>query len=875
MKKFLKHFSLIMAIVLLVGMLSVFAIPTAAASGSTYSSNPTIAARIDKVLSTYGPNSFFTKNGKACSCHATSSIDCVSSPSSCNCLRKVTVDGKTVDLLAVQCFGYARYWQQVLFGAFENNTSKFQKLSGVSGTLTASNTKTWFTNNKASLHPGTHIRCYNSGHSIVLLAVDYNQGKVTYIQSNWVNQSTNNGTWCKVSAITTKTWSEFASTFSTLDYAQVYKNYYTEFPDKVTPPLATDFNATIKDGIYSLKIAHTSGKMLNVDSGDGTFGNGTLVNTYDRDGSITQKFYFKHESNGKYRIYAVCSGANGSVYNQAVDVNIGYGSSDVLNVGDSFDIWEVDSKWDNCQLFYIVPMGEGKYVIELASIPQAVLGAKSSDSASTNGGAITLQNYTSSTTQQWYFYNESGSAPVDPTINGSLTYTINYSASGATNVPSSQSKIHGNSMNISSTIPTKNGYSFLGWSTSNDNTVEYQAGATYTANASVTLYAVWSASHYSVAYNANGGTNAPAVQTKVHDTALTLSSTIPTKNGYSFVGWSTSNDSTVEYQAGATYTANANVTLYAVWKANEYSVNYDANGGTNAPSAQIKVHDSALTLSSNIPTKNGYSFVGWSTSNDSTVEYQAGATYTANSSVTLYAVWSAIDYSVAYNANGGTNAPSAQTKLHDTALTLSSTIPTKNGYSFVGWSTSNDSTVEYQAGATYTANSSVTLYAVWSAIDYSVAYNANGGTNAPSAQTKVHDTALTLSSIIPTKTGYTFKGWTIDANSNAVVYQVGDTYTNNESVTLYAVWEQNVIVDDNNKDDVIVDETTSDKDVVVDKETTVGEETAKNETVKESGKDEGEVSAEKSGCGSSIALSALSIAGCMGVAFICKKKKED
>ena len=639
MKNILKHFSVVMAIVLFVGILSAFAIPTAAASGSTYSSNPTIAARIDKVLSTYGPNSFFTKNGKACSCHATSSIDCVSSPSSCNCLRKVTVDGKTVDLLAVQCFGYARYWQQVLFGAFENNTSKFQKLSGVSGSLTASNSKTWFTNNKASLHPGTHIRCYSDKHSIILLGVDYNQGKVTYIQSNWVNQSTNNGTWCKVSAITTKTWSDFASTFGTLNYAQVYKNYYTEFPDEVTPPLATDFNATIKDGIYSLKIAHTSGKMLNVDSGDGAFGNGTLVNTYDRDGSITQKFYFKHESNGKYRIYAVCSGSKDSVYNQAVDVNIGYGSNDVLNVGDSFDIWEVDSKWDNCQLFYIVPIGEGKYVIELASIPQAVLGAKSSDSASTNGGAITLQNYTSSTTQQWYFYNESGSAPVDPTINGSLTYTVNYSASGATNVPSSQSKIHGSSINISSTIPTKSGYSFLGWSTSDDNTVEYQAGATYTANSSVTLYAVWSVNEYTVNYNSNGGNNISA-QTKVHDVALTLSSTTPTKSGYSFLGWSTSNDASVEYQAGATYTANANVTLYAVWKANEYIVSYYANGGANAPAAQTKVYEEDLTLSSNIPTKTGYTFVGWAlNSNSTTALYQAGGTYTNNESAVLYAVW--------------------------------------------------------------------------------------------------------------------------------------------------------------------------------------------------------------------------------------------
>ena len=147
MKNFLRYCSIFITLTIIVGMLAIFAIPTSAASGSTYSSNPTIAARIDKVLAAYKPgNSFFTKNGKACSCHANSNINCVNTPSNCNCLRKVTIDGKTVDLLATQCFGYARYWQQMLFGAIDTNTSKFQKLSGVSGSLTAANTKTWFTN---------------------------------------------------------------------------------------------------------------------------------------------------------------------------------------------------------------------------------------------------------------------------------------------------------------------------------------------------------------------------------------------------------------------------------------------------------------------------------------------------------------------------------------------------------------------------------------------------------------------------------------------------------------------------------------------------------------------------------------------------------
>ena len=454
-------------------------------------------------------------------------------------------------------------------------------------------------------------------------------------------------------------------------------------------------------------------------------------------------------------------------------------------------------------------------------------------------------------------------------------YTVNYDANGGTNAPAKQTKVHGTDLILSATAPSKAGHSFLGWSTSNDSTVEYQVGATYSANENVTLYAVWKANEYTVNYDANGGTNAPAKQTKVHGTDLILSATAPSKAGHSFLGWSTSNDSTVEYQVGATYSANENVTLYAVWKANEYTVNYDANGGTNAPAKQIKEHGTDLTLSADAPSKAGHSFLGWSTSNDSTVEYQAGATYSANENVTLYAVWKADEYTVNYDANGGTNAPAKQIKVHGTDLTLSATAPSKAGHSFLGWSTSNDSTVEYQAGATYIANADVTLYAVWKADEYTVNYDANGGSNVPPAQTKIYETALTLSDVIPQKTGYTFLGWAVSSDSTTVTYQAGGSYTNNSDVTLYAVWKQNVVIDDSN-DDNDSQETTVNKETTADKETTPDKtENANKDTDK---KTDSEDKKDNSGCGSSLALSSLALIsalGAVGAILSCKKKKED
>jgi uncharacterized repeat protein (TIGR02543 family) len=146
---------------------------------------------------------------------------------------------------------------------------------------------------------------------------------------------------------------------------------------------------------------------------------------------------------------------------------------------------------------------------------------------------------------------------------------------------------------------------------------------------------------YTVSYNANGGTGAPGAQTKWKDQTLKLSTTKPTRTGYSFLGWSTSSTATsATYAAGANYTANAAATLYAVWKANTYTVSYNANGGSGAPGNQTKTYGKSLTLSSTKPTRTNYNFKGWGTSaSATTVSYASGASYTANAAITLYAVW--------------------------------------------------------------------------------------------------------------------------------------------------------------------------------------------------------------------------------------------
>ena len=156
---------------------------------------------------------------------------------------------------------------------------------------------------------------------------------------------------------------------------------------------------------------------------------------------------------------------------------------------------------------------------------------------------------------------------------------------------------------------------------------------------------------------------------------------------------------------------------------------------------------------------------------------------------TSYTILKKDSYKITFNANGGSGAPSSQTKWYGESLTLSSTKPTKTGYTFKGWSTSSSATsAKWSAGGTYTGNESVTLYAVWQANTYTIKYNANGGSGAPSNQTKTHNKNLILSSTKPKRTNYKFEGWSTSSTATSAKYHAGGSYTDNKAATLYAVW---------------------------------------------------------------------------------------
>ena len=253
-------------------------------------------------------------------------------------------------------------------------------------------------------------------------------------------------------------------------------------------------------------------------------------------------------------------------------------------------------------------------------------------------------------------------------------------------------------------------------------------------------------------------------------------------------------------------TVNVQVWFWSMYSAydnaNEYYYNARSDGNSEATTLIGPV-----TITHTVTSGEGWSTTNQTKIGESTYTYTRGTSSfsryydakltgvegigannkaKASTSVTIPALTS---YTISYNANGGSGAPSSQTKYYGKSITLSSTKPTRTGYTFKGWATSSSGSVAYDPGDTYTSNSKVTLYAVWTPVTYSVQYNANGGSGAPSSQTKTYNVTLTLSSTKPTRASYNFKGWSTSASSSVVSYQPGGSYSSNAAVTLYAVWE--------------------------------------------------------------------------------------
>lgn len=384
---------------------------------------------------------------------------------------------------------------------------------------------------------------------------------------------------------------------------------------------------------------------------------------------------------------------------------------------------------------------------------------------------------------------------------------------------------------ISIGAPTRSKHNFTGYKLTMDNN-DGDAPTSVTQSASgfkgimqmgnFTLNAQWTPWKHTVRYDANAKNDTsvkgiPASQSKTANVDIKLSSDVPTRNGYTFLGWNTQADGKgTAYAAGAIYKNDQNggtVTLYAQWTPWKHTVTYDKNVDpssssqtvTNMPGNQTKTFDEKLMISSTKPSRNGYIFNGWNTQKDGKgTAYASGAEYKHDqngNTVTLYAQWTAWKHTVHYNANGGdqNSVPTDQTKTFDQAMILSDKKPTRHGYNFVRWNTKADGTgTSYEVKGNYNHDQNggtVTLYAIWTPWVHTVHYDANGGdqNSVPNDQKKTYGQSMNVATKVPTRNEYKFLGWTTGKDGSGTFYNPGDAYyhdQNGQTVTLYAKWIQ-------------------------------------------------------------------------------------
>lgn len=235
---------------------------------------------------------------------------------------------------------------------------------------------------------------------------------------------------------------------------------------------------------------------------------------------------------------------------------------------------------------------------------------------------------------------------------------------------------------------------------------------------------------FTLKYNANGGAGAPATQTQKasgSSYSFTVSGTVPTKSGHRFLGWSASAAATSpSYYAGSSINVTGTTTLYAVWQKTETKVtlSYDANGGSNAPSAQTADKGTSVSVKGKgSMNRAGYDFLGWSSDAHATVaDWEEGDTMRLNEDSILYAVWKLIPVekvTLTYDANGGINPPAGRTVDKGTEITVRSKANmTYEGHEFLGWALDTDATEpEIEPGDGITPDGDLTLYAVWKKIN--------------------------------------------------------------------------------------------------------------------------------------------------------------
>ena len=365
----------------------------------------------------------------------------------------------------------------------------------------------------------------------------------------------------------------------------------------------------------------------------------------------------------------------------------------------------------------------------------------------------------------------------DPTV---YTHPVNvagitFDTQGGSSVPA-QAVAIGGTASVPET-PTRDGYVFSKWTT--DVAGEHEYDFATTVSATITLYAQWTEAK-TVTFDVQGGSEIAAQQVQTGKLAVRPEN--PERVGYAFAGWYTSADTSgSEYDFTAA--VNDDVTLYAKWTPNMYAVTFDSQGGSAVDAQQVAYGGYATQPAT--PTRDGYTFVGWTTDAAGTTPYGFGMPVTGD--ITLYAKWDdagATYHTVTIHLNDGddysSDLPQDMTLFvkEGEKLTIPDSAPSRGGYRFAGLTSDEQRKTDYDAGTAVTAD--MTLYAKW-VKTWTVTFDTAGG-SAVNSQTVDNGGVAVAPDPSPTRDDCRFTGWQYDGKS----YDFGSKVTGD--ITLTAQW---------------------------------------------------------------------------------------
>lgn len=328
---------------------------------------------------------------------------------------------------------------------------------------------------------------------------------------------------------------------------------------------------------------------------------------------------------------------------------------------------------------------------------------------------------------------------------------------------------------------------------------------------------------YQVVFHLNNGENLTISQDFELGTAKRLQKNNFARTGYTFLGWAYQKDATTpdfvdeEVMNLTDYPKYGQIDLYAVWKANTYSVQFHSNNGANETTLQQGIpYGTSVTLDTNPFVNEGKYFVGWAITENGPVMYKNNAEIkdlaeVDGAVIDLYAIWLVNSYNVTFDTNGGSMESASKVTVKYNQQVPEPLQPTRTGYTFKGWiNKATQTPFDFTQGI----KEDIRLQATWEKNVYTIKFDGNDGLGAMNDISTAYDENVTLPTNTYVRDGYVFKGWSTSPDGN-VIYTDANTIKNlvsdnNGEITLYAIW-QPVINDNENTGNNQVDDGSKDE----------------------------------------------------------------